>query len=294
MVRTLRKEDWFHSDGFPIAVARRDPQEPFGLHSHEFSEVVVITGGRGLHVSGRESWPLAVGDVFVIGGARPHDYRDMDSLRLINVLFDPVHLRMELVDLPSLAGYRALFALEPAWRKRHQFQSRLRLSPKDLTFVIGLIDQLEDELRTRAAGFGFIATALFMQLVGYLSRCYSLSKSPDSRALLRIAEAISHLETHYQEPIDLDDLARISHTSRRSFIRAFRAAMRSSPIAYLIQLRINRAADLLRRSDRSITDIAYHVGFDDSNYFTRQFHKVIGVSPRIYRRQQAPARELAR
>jgi AraC family L-rhamnose operon transcriptional activator RhaR/AraC family L-rhamnose operon regulatory protein RhaS len=133
-----------------------------------------------------------------------------------------------------------------------------------------------------------------MQLVGYLSRCYSRSKSPDSRALLRIAEAIAHLETHYQEPIDLDDLARISHASRRSFIRAFRAAMGNSPIAYLIQLRINRAADLLRRSDQSITEVAFHVGFDDSNYFTRQFHKVIGVSPRAYRRQHSPVREPAR
>ena len=52
MIRTLRKEDWFHSDGFPIVVARRDPQEPFGLHAHEFSEIVIITGGTGLHVTG--------------------------------------------------------------------------------------------------------------------------------------------------------------------------------------------------------------------------------------------------
>ena len=38
---TLKRKDWFHADGFPIAVERREPQEPFGLHSHEFTEIVM-------------------------------------------------------------------------------------------------------------------------------------------------------------------------------------------------------------------------------------------------------------
>jgi AraC-like DNA-binding protein len=294
MIRTLRKEDWFHPDGFPIVVARRDPQEPFGLHAHEFSEIVIITGGTGLHVTGSESWPLAAGDVFVIGGSRPHDYRDIQGLRLINVLFDPSDLRMELRDLPSLPGFHALFTLEPAWRQRHRFKSRLHLAPKDLGIVVGIVDQLDEELQARGPGFAFLATALYSQLIGYLARCYSRSRNPDSRALLRLAEAISYLETHFEDPIDLDELASIAHMSKRSFIRAFRAAMGSSPIAYLIQLRINRAADLLRRGDRSITDIAFDVGFSEGNYFTRQFRKLVGVSPRIYRRQHAYERQHSR
>jgi AraC family L-rhamnose operon transcriptional activator RhaR/AraC family L-rhamnose operon regulatory protein RhaS len=294
MIRTLRKEDWFHPDGFPIVVARRDPQEPFGVHTHEFSEIVIITGGTGLHVTGRDSWLLSAGDVFVIGGSRPHDYQDMNGLRLINILFDPADLRMDLLDLPTLPGYHALLTLEPAWRRRHQFRSRLRLAPKDLGLVIGLVDRLEEELADRRPGFRFLATALFMELIGYLSRCYGRSKDPDSRALLRIAEAISYLETHFEDPIGLDELARIAHQSRRNFIRAFRAAMGSSPIAYLIQLRVNRASDLLRHSDQSITEIAFRVGFSESNYFTRQFHKILGVTPRTYRQQHALPRALER
>jgi AraC family L-rhamnose operon transcriptional activator RhaR/AraC family L-rhamnose operon regulatory protein RhaS len=290
MIRTLRKEDWFHPDGFPLVVARRDPQEPFGLHSHEFSEIVIITGGTGLHVTGRESWPLIAGDVFVIGGSRPHDYQDMDGLKLINILFDPADLRLDPLDLTALAGYHALFTLEPAWRRRHGFKSRLHVAPKDLGVVIGLVDQLDEELRARGPGFRFVATALYMQLIGFLARCYSRSKNPDSRALLRLAEAISYIETNFTEPVELDELIRMAHMSKRGFIRAFRAAMGSSPIAYLIQLRINRAADLLRRSDRSITEIAFRTGFSDSNYFTRQFHKIIGTSPRAYRRQHAQTR----
>jgi hypothetical protein len=125
--RKLKTQDWFHPDGFPIALERRDPQEPFGLHMHEFAELVIITGGHGLHVTGRQSWPLSSGDVFVLSGSRPHDYRNMDHLCLINLLFQLDKLHLELHDLPTLAGYHALFSLEPAWRRRHQFKSRLHL-----------------------------------------------------------------------------------------------------------------------------------------------------------------------
>ena len=282
---TLKRKDWFHPDGFPISVERRDPQEPFGLHSHEFAEIVIITAGRGVHVTGKESYPLNAGDTFVIGGSRQHDYHSLNRLCLVNILFQPDKLNLRTYDLHTLPGYHALFTLEPAWRRRHQFNGRLRLAPKELSVVLVMVDKLDEELRTRSSGFKFMATAAFMQIVGYLSRCYANSKSPDSRALLRIGEAISDLEINYQEAIDLDRLARIAHMSKRNFIRSFQAALGTSPIAHLVHLRVNRGASLLRRTDQSVTEIAFQVGFADSNYFTRQFNKLIGVTPSQYRKQ---------
>jgi AraC family L-rhamnose operon transcriptional activator RhaR/AraC family L-rhamnose operon regulatory protein RhaS len=287
MFRTLKTKDWFHRDGFPIAVERRELQEQFGLHSHEFSEIVLVTGGHGLHVTDVNSWTLATGDVFVIGGPRAHEYRDIDRLSLINILFQPQRLQLQTADLSSLAGYHALFSLEPVWRRRHNFDSRLHLSPKELSVVSAHVDQLDEELKQRAPGFTFMATACFMQIIGYLSRCYGRTKNPNSRALLRIAETISHLETHLDEERSLDDLATMASMSKRSFIRAFKEATGSSPIAYLLQSRVSRAAALLRRDDStSITEVAFQSGFTDSNYFTRQFRKIMGLSPRSYRQQQ--------
>ena len=283
----LKRKDWFQPDGFPIAVERRDPQEPFGLHAHEFSEIVITTSGRGVHVTGQETYPLNAGDAFVIGGSRQHDYHSMERLCLVNILFQPEILNLRNYDLRTLPGYHALFTLEPAWRQRNQFQGRLRLTPPELNVVMGFVDQLEKELRTRNGGFKFMATASFMQIVGFLSRCYTKAKNPDSRALLRIGEAISHLETHFQGPIDLDELARIAHMSTRNFMRSFQAAMGNSPIAYLIQIRVNKAASLLRHSENSVTEIAFQVGFSDSNYFTRQFSRLLGVTPTEYRRQHS-------
>lgn len=286
MLRTLKSQEWFAADHFPIAVERREPQSAFPPHKHEFSEIVLITGGKGQHVVGRESWPLTAGDVFVIGGERAHVYRHLDNLRLINLLFQPEKLPLGNSDLTALPGYHALFTLEPAWRRRHQLQSRLHLSPRDLAVALALVDQLDEELRQRATGFGFMATALFMQIIGLLSRLYGRSRHPSSQHLLRLAQTITRLEAAPHETVKLNHLANAAGMSPRSFIRAFRAATGLSPIAYLIQLRISRAAELLRTTADPVTEIAFRAGFNDSNYFTRQFVKLIGCSPRRYRQSR--------
>nr|WP_145178506.1 helix-turn-helix domain-containing protein [Rubripirellula lacrimiformis] len=284
-MRKLKKQDWFHQDGFPIVVERRDPQQPFGLHCHEFAEIVIITGGKGMHITGEDSYELSVGDTFVIGGDRPHDYLNMDQLSLINILFDPTELPMSIADLQSLTGYHALFTLEPAWRKRHQFTSRLQLSPVQMVETLRLIDGLEAELADRGPGFGVMATASMLQLVTFLSRCYSRTRNPESKKLLRIAESISHIRRKFSHPITLDELVDISGMSRRNFIRTFEETMGTPPIKYLIDLRIREASRLLRSTDQTITEIAFEVGFADSNYFSRQFRNTLGISPREYRKQ---------
>jgi AraC-like DNA-binding protein len=226
--------------------------------------------------------------VFVIGGARTHSYRDLDRLKLVNVLFRPERLPWRAADLAQLPGYHALFTLEPAWRRRHRFESRLRLTPGELGPVLALVEHLDLELRRREPGFGFMATALFMQLAGLLSRHYGRSPNADSRNLLRIAQAISHLETHFPEPLSLATLAAMARMSKRSFLRAFQASMGLTPIAYLIQLRLHHAAARLRSTRESVTEIAFRCGFSDSNYFTRQFGRIMGQSPRRYRQKHPP------
>lgn len=287
MKRILKIDEWFHPDGFPISVERRDPQPAFEPHAHEFAELVIVTGGKCLHVTGNDSWEITAGDVFVIAGPGEHEYQELVDLRLVNILYQPKQLKMRLLDLPSIAGYHALFTLEPSRRARQPAKGRLHLGGKEMAQVIELVDRLEQELKAREPGFGFMATAAFMQIIGYLSRCYGRVPSPDGKALLRIGEALSHLERNIHRELDLDELASIAHMSRRSFLRVFQSATGTSPLAWVIEQRIHRACNLLRHSDRRITEIAFDVGFNDSNYFTRQFRKCTGLSPRDYRQRQA-------
>ena len=97
--------------------------------------------------------------------ARRHDYHSMERLCLVNVLFQPEKLDLRDYDLRALPGYHALFILEPAWRRRHRFNSRLRLTPQELTVLLGDVDNLEAELRTRADGGGRVGQCGAMRVV---------------------------------------------------------------------------------------------------------------------------------
>ena len=283
---TLQTKDLFQPDGFPITVERRDPPERVELHTYEFSEIVIVLSGRASHVTRRESWPVAAGDVFVVGGSHSSEYRELRDLRLITILFRPEKLHMELLDLSGLPGYQALFSFEPSGREGNSQKRSLQLSSKELSIALNYVDTLDHELKMRNPGFAFIAYAWFMHLVGYLSRAYRRSKDPNPRARLSVGSAIAYLEAHFDQPVNLDELSRLTHMSKRSFLRAFQAATGSTPIAYLVNLRLARAATMLRRYEESVTSVAYKVGYNDSNYFTRRFHAMFGVPPSEYRKRQ--------
>jgi transcriptional regulator GlxA family with amidase domain len=153
-----------------------------------------------------------------------------------------------------------------------------------------LIGELEAELRTKAAGSHFLATAHFMRIFGWLARAYTHIPVGERRPLDQISKLLGHLEQHYAEPLTIDDLAKVARMSQSSLFRLFRHLMGRSPVDYLIRLRISKAAQILRREPLRISEVSEAVGFGDSNYFSRQFHQVMGTSPRDYRRRSPAAR----
>ena len=91
------------------------------------------------------------------------------------------------------------------------------------------------------------------------------------------------LEKEYMNPWSLDDMVKTSNMSKGNFIRVFKNATRQTPIEYLIDIRIGHAMDLLCKTDLTITEIAYQVGFNDRNYFSRHFHKKVHITPKKFR-----------
>ena len=265
-------------------VNRQPEQGPIDLHTHEFTELVIIQSGSSIHYSGEDAYEIKMGDCFVVEGA--HGYRESRNFSLVNILFLPDRLSVPWNEARKLPGYHAFFALEPKYRKLHNFRSRLRLLPKTLSRVSMLIDDLEKELLKRPSGFEIMATAKFMELIGILSRTYAHMEGEEYSGLLGLSEVISFIERNYTEQIRMKELVKMACMSESALLRAFRNATRHAPIEYLIRLRIRHACSLLHQTDISITNVGYQVGFNDSNYFARQFHRVMGISPREHRERR--------
>ena len=114
---------------------------------------------------------------------------------------------------------------------------------------------------------------------------------PAARHLLRAKDLA---DARYFEPLGVDDLAAAAGLSRAHFSRAFRAAFGESPHAYLLTRRLERAAALLRATDRSVADVCFSVGLQSVGSFTTSFTRTYGMSPTAYRQAFPPAAEQAR
>jgi len=107
-----------------------------------------------------------------------------------------------------------------------------------------------------------------------------------NRRLLRARDA---MDRAYTEPLDIQALARIALVSEAHFIRTFRETFGETPHRYLQRRRVERAMNLLRETDRSVTDICMSVGFTSLGTFSRTFHDIVGRSPSDFRAEPPPA-----
>src|SRR5438874_13800129 len=113
---------------------------------------------------------------------------------------------------------------------------------------------------------------------------------PPARHLLRAKDLA---DARYFEPLGVDDLARAAGLSRAHFSREFRRAFGESPHAYLLTRRLERAAALLRTTDRSAADVCFSVGLQSVGSFTTSFTRTYGIAPNAYRKTFPPASQHA-
>jgi transcriptional regulator GlxA family with amidase domain len=113
---------------------------------------------------------------------------------------------------------------------------------------------------------------------------------PPARHLLRARDLA---DRRYAEPLDVAELARAARLSPAHFSREFAQAFGETPHRYLLTRRLERAAALLRTTDRSVADICMTVGLRSVGSFTTSFGRIYGLSPTAYRATYPPASERA-
>ena len=114
----------------------------------------------------------------------------------------------------------------------------------------------------------------------------------NARDRRRAVETALWIDAHSHQAIDLEDAAAQADLSPFHFLRLFSSVLGVTPHQYLVRSRLRHAARLLADQGRSITDIAYDVGFGDLSNFVRTFHRAAGVSPRRFREASRGMRKI--
>jgi AraC-like DNA-binding protein len=116
------------------------------------------------------------------------------------------------------------------------------------------------------------------------------SRPPDEqhlRDLARLRRVRDRIDREYAQPLNVEALARDANMSAGHLSRQFKIAYGESPYSYLMTRRIERAMALLRRGDRSVTEVCFAVGCSSLGTFSTRFTELVGVTPSSYREQTA-------
>lgn len=286
--------DYFLSiPGFPVAVVPFDRYQSqlseidysFYPHCHTFQELVIVTSGSGIQNINGVDYPISAGDIFLLQGNDIHYYKECtrNSMLFYNILYDQDKLPLPLNYFRMIHGYNMVFRTEPGNRMQDNFANHLHLHPDQLVPLEKLVMSIHKALKAPREGTEAECVALLIQLILQISRFYDTVATLRDDMPQKINMIISKLEKNYACDYTLAGLAAEANTSPRNFSRQFRRITRTSPIEYLLRVRLRHAADMLTANDLSISQVAAFCGFSDSNYFTKKFTEKYSISPRKYR-----------
>lgn len=124
------------------------------------------------------------------------------------------------------------------------------------------------------------------KVIGIAGTMRDVEKASDLLAPYREMESVlEYLFTHYSEKIEFHYLAQIASLSLSQLDRRFKHLFQLTPQQFLMRVRLNAACQLLTSTDQSVLQIALSTGFYDQSYFTKQFHRQMGMTPGGYRRK---------
>ena len=272
---------------FPVACYHDDLHE-FGVawHWHEELEVFVVERGRArVSVNGSDFFVQEGQGIFINTGVLHGVWQEGEgACRLHSIVFHPrfvggsvdsilwqKYLEPLLSD-PSCPCVPFTAALE--WEKA----------------ASNIIDAAWEICVSEEEGFEFRARDLLSQLILLLFQNRPVTQKKPSEKALRDGERtkamLQYIQAHYSEELTLTQIAGSANISESECLRCFRSVIGCSPMQYVKQLRIQRAAELLKSTDWKICDIGTQCGFQEMSYFAKTFREVKGCTPKGYREQK--------
>lgn len=270
----LYNNDYFVAQTNTITVERRDNQEPFPLHCHEFDEVVIVLGGNGLHSWNNEIHPITIGDVLYISHEDIHGYQSVNNLKLNNILYQRHNL-----------WARTLIELYLPSPNSPQNERFWRIHPSYLQQVEPIINAIANEANKNSPHAIHLVESLFLQLLIMLHRLRQRPTNNFHSKLHQLDTLFTVLHQSINSEFNITKFCQQYGISSRSLHRLFKNQTNMTISEYLQKLRLCRAMSLLRNSQLAINTIAAECGYNDSNYFSLVFKKETTKTPSQYREQ---------
>ncbi len=296
-------EEFQFAEDIPFASVRynhswKRPEE-LPMHRHKFTESVLILRGHASHIihlypTGTHVSQVRRGDVLIINPHEEHTFElaQGEELELININFTSEFLDGFFKQGDAEVRILDFVYQQPMLPPDIRFSNKLRLGEEEIEEVVALVARINREMKAGRVGYRMMMGYIMAQILMIISRRYLESLDSEENEMTAeikdfsyISRVKGYIEYHYAEDIKKEELARIGMCSERQLSRKFKQQMGMTVTAYINEVRLNHARELLLRTDEKITKIALKAGFNDISYFNRTFAAAVGMTPREYRSQ---------
>lgn len=264
---------------FSCILKRTETEENY--HSHDFIEIVIILDGEGCLLIDGESYTARTGDIFILNPGTYHRSIRTDSPVCTTECY------VSFTDITFRDCKKGCFPLFQDGRIVHAMSSKLK------QHIFQLCRSISVETNSWQPGRDFMLKAYLIQIICLVIRSQQetpavlqpegyIFHSPNKQYVVR--QITDYMKLHYKEKISLDQIAANMYLSTFYISKIFKSETGDTPINYLIQLRMEKAKELLRDTSKAtIQEIADEVGYSDTYHFSKLFKKYCGVSPSRYR-----------
>ena len=265
--------------------------EVVSMHSHSFFEFVYVVSGKAEHTIDGRTMILSEGDYFLIDLKSTHTYRKISTspgFSIINCLFLPAFIDPSL---DRAGGFRDILDNYLVRFGNRRLSDGVTLSSYHDSdgFVGRMMGKMLLEYTERKKGYREVIRNLLVCLLVYLLRNDSGSLNSDT--MNPTAYIKEYVLENYMRRISLSELARELNFSLTYVSLTFKKDTGVSFRDYLARVRMEKACNLLRRTNKTVSEIASRVGYTDDTFFYKSFKKLVGTSPSAYRESFAGKKE---
>lgn len=278
---TYEKSKWITEDE-KIKVGSSSHNRNIKAHRHQFIELVYIKSGTGIEKIDEQEYRVSHGSLLFINYGQVHSFiPDKESIECINVLITPQFLSEELIDGESITNIFAHSMFAEFTQKDTIATQCITFTGEELKRIDDLIYIMEKEYYEKKQGYKSALHGYVRVLFTYMLR-----KLHNNEIIINdiMPDILKYISTHVSEKLTLSEIAAKSFYNPTYFSKLLKKNFGKSFSAYIKELRMEKAVQILKESNENIETVMRQCGYADKKLFYTHFKESFGVTPGKFRK----------